>query len=617
MNKKLFFLIFIGFCLLFIALFSMSASAAKGYSFVDISQPTNCTGTAVAGGSLSASTTYYYRIVPVAYVGTLTGSNYYWYGKGKASAEFSATTTAANKSIQIQFNMPVGEAGSYRIFRMTSSGQHTTSVVKPLKYSPDDATFNVAGTVTFTDTGAYPTYGNQYLETENDAHGILTLSGSTSSDKFCIEDLYQADVTNGWGVIDKMGPHTYRVNCYLKGHTGLYWYDEDVSIAFCDGMSPGSSSNYQFGKISGDLTDRGANLRFENTWLCSITFPTLNAYRSTFTFSYHISSGDIGLTYIRFDAGLIQDCHVVKLRYFQPNSLANCKLKNVIMSGYDVGFGAGKAVFENVRALSGSRLYQLVGTQNTRGEGLYCAGSVVFAISCSGYLELVNSYYGSYMATGDCTGFRLYDNITYNVNVVDNNGDALNNATVKMYDKDDTLLFTETTDANGDITEQEFSRELTTMVVLVRTIDPKSPFKIVVSKPGYKTYEEYVSYDESVGVSKTVALENRTWNYSQPLSWKILNLTDTTILKLSKDGNLAIAGELYELTNSPPPGDTVAYQINDTMWLTKSGDLYMEGELVEETNILTIVSVGIIILYISGYITYRKRKRKKEIFVKK
>jgi len=177
------------------------------------------------------------------------------------------------------------------------------------------------------------------------------------------------------------------------------------------------------------------------------------------------------------------------------------------MSGYDVGFGAGKAVFENVRALSGSRLYQLVGTQNTRGKGLYCVGSVVFAINASGYLELVDSQYGSFMKTGDCTGFRIYDKISYNINVVDAGGNALNGATVKMYDKDNTLLFTETTDANGNIAEQEITRELVSLVVLVVTTDPKSPFKIVVSKAGYKTYEEYVSYDESEAVKKTIPME--------------------------------------------------------------------------------------------------------------
>jgi len=49
----------------------------------------------------------------------------------------------------------------------------------------------------------------------------------------------------------------------------------------------------------------------------------------------------------------------------------------------------------------------------------------------------------------------------------------------------------------------------------------------------------------------TIALsEQPDWDYSQTLAWKVLNLTDTTILKLSENGNLAIAGKLYENTNT-------------------------------------------------------------------
>jgi len=483
----------------------VSVSADKEYSFDDISTPVNCSAVAISGGSLDANTTYYYIVIGVKYVGTLEGFNYYWYGKSKASDEFSATTTDVNKSIQIQFNMPVGEAGSYRIFRMTSSGQYINERILPLKYSPDDATYNVGGTVTFNDTG-YVTLGNQYLETTNNAHGVLTLSGSTSGDKFSIEDLYQADITNGWGVIDKLGHHTYRVNCYLKTHTDLYWYDEDVTIIFADGIGGYTSTNFEFGKIAGEKTERGCNIRFENTWLCSISFGTLNAYRSTFTYSYPFYSRRLSLVFINFNAGLIQDCFVNKIRSFTPNSLADCTLKNVVLHDYDIAFGAGKAVFENVRCLGGSRVYQLSGTQNVRGKDLYVVGNILFAISASGYLELVNTVYDYFTSTGDCTGFRLYDKISYNVNVVDSVGNPIEDANVSMYDKDDVLLFSVETDSNGDIEEQEITRVLTTMVGTVKTTVSKSPFKLVVNKEGNGTYIEYVSYDTSVGVVKTVAL---------------------------------------------------------------------------------------------------------------
>jgi len=81
------------------------------------------------------------------------------------------------------------------------------------------------------------------------------------------------------------------------------------------------------------------------------------------------------------------------------------------------------------------------------------------------------------------------------------------------------------------------------------------------------------------GIDWTIALDTRDWNYSQDLAWKVLNLTDTTILKLDENGNLAIAGELYENTNTAPPN--VIFKIANVLWLTRAGDLYLVKELME------------------------------------
>jgi hypothetical protein len=117
-------------------------------------------------------------------------------------------------------------------------------------------------------------------------------------------------------------------------------------------------------------------------------------------------------------------------------------------------------------------------------------------------------------------------------------------------------------------------------------------------------------YGTVIDATETLSYDVKSWNYSQDLAWKILNLTDTTILKLSEDGNLAIAGRLYELTNTPPPGNTVAFKIDDNLWLTESGDLYIEKELHEESNFIyyNIIAtlVGICILVVN----WRIRKRK-------
>lgn len=173
--------------------------------------------------------------------------------------------------------------------------------------------------------------------------------------------------------------------------------------------------------------------------------------------------------------------------------------------------------------------------------------------------------------------------------------------------KDVFIVQTINTDASGKISVQlgyyRIFREMTESETIY------TPHTLQISKVGYKTYETNFTLDNKTDWA--IALENRTWNYSQPLAWKILNLTGTTILKLSSDGNLAISGELYELTNTPPSGTTLAYQINDTLWLTKSGDLYTKGELSEESNIIyTIGMINIIFsIPVCMYLYIRKKKR--------
>ena len=51
--------------------------------------------------------------------------------------------------------------------------------------------------MTITDTGITATGGNTYLEIDSDPHGIMTISGSTSLDKFSIVDLYDYSEAQG------------------------------------------------------------------------------------------------------------------------------------------------------------------------------------------------------------------------------------------------------------------------------------------------------------------------------------------------------------------------------------------------------------------------------------
>ncbi len=183
---------------------------------------------------------------------------------------------------------------------------------------------------------------------------------------------------------------------------------------------------------------------------------------------------------------------------------------------------------------------------------------------------------------------------TLDMKVTDEDGDPLEDVTIKLTDVNGSTAFETTTSANGSITEQSIITRYISILSdgTIQTIlwDPKgistvytnhgtslNPFTLTITKNNYETYSATFNLTEKE--DWTIALESRDWNYSNTLAWKILNLTDTTILKLDENGNLAIAGKLYENTNTAP--DNVIYKIANVLWLTQKGDLYLVKELME------------------------------------
>ena len=162
--------------------------------------------------------------------------------------------------------------------------------------------------------------------------------------------------------------------------------------------------------------------------------------------------------------------------------------------------------------------------------------------------------------------------------IISENGTVISGANVTLSNTYNT--YSNTTDANGKVIHDiDFYR-------IYFDYDNPPNCASTLEMGTYNltiTATDYADYSATVTISDpkdwTIALESRDWNYSQSLAWKILNLTDTTILKLSDGGNLAIAGNLYENTNTAPPN--VIYKIANVLWLTQKGDLYLVKELME------------------------------------
>lgn len=186
-----------------------------------------------------------------------------------------------------------------------------------------------------------------------------------------------------------------------------------------------------------------------------------------------------------------------------------------------------------------------------------------------------------------CSGigkWHLKEMYSFDLKVVDKNGVAIEGVTVTATDENDVEIFSVTTEENGTIASQE---------ILVKHwyFDPENNPSTFISENIYSTatikiaHQDYSSREFKFTLDKkidwTIDLESRVWNYSDSLSWKILNQTDTTILKLTDSGDLAIAGELYENTNSPPPTVSIIYKLKNLFWLSVRGDLYISKKLME------------------------------------
>jgi len=96
------------------------------------------------------------------------------------------------------------------------------------------------------------------------------------------------------------------------------------------------------------------------------------------------------------------------------------------------------------------------------------------------------------------------------------------------------------------------------------------------------------------------------WNLSFEIAWRVINITDITILNLSTNGNISIAGSFFESSSLPA---NVAVNINNSFWLTVNGDLHISGTLTTVSapvwKVENITNVDILKLSNSGDLEIR------------
>jgi hypothetical protein len=487
---------------------------SKFYSFVDLPTPVNLSATPVSGGTLIVGQIYYYKIIGIA--GTTTTS---WQGKSRLSNEISATATSANRSITLQFNSPiVGGSNAFLVFRSTiPNGQLGEG--KMLGSTFLNATVNLAGTVTIVDNGISLLANNYFLENINDSHGRLTISGSSSSDRFSIVDLYNQDVAQGWGVIQRLDVNSYKVNCYLVTSRTVWWQDLAKTIIFADGISGSNYFNANFGEIFGvQQTSLGCRIVISSTWLSLLSFGELFAYRTQFDYVRPlVTTSRLGLVTGTFNSGIVQDCSVDRFRGFQPSGGLNCSFNNFIISNFDIAFGNNNANYNGVKMLNGSRVFQITNQQVT-ANGLItdqATAALVFN-SSSGRLTLIDSVitgeplFGSYVLN---TNFQYFDQFSFNLIVYEEGTTTpIQNATVTISNNIE-QVFSVTTNSFGRIVEQFVTRLFGLVSQIEGTTNfsytERGPYSLVVESETHETFTENFLMPTTIAQSKIVSLRKQ------------------------------------------------------------------------------------------------------------
>lgn len=183
---------------------------AKTIQLVQVAAPTGITATLQAGGSLTAGVTYYYRLISVR-------SAFNCNAFSEPSAEVSATTSAGNQQIKLDWTPAANQYGVI-IQRTTVSGSYpAASGSTPAgSYSSFEngqhtrAPYVWRGTNTLTDSKDSGWVKNDVAflapNIDHSKEYPIIEAFSDSNDTITMEDIYQADVAGGWGLVDKIAP---------------------------------------------------------------------------------------------------------------------------------------------------------------------------------------------------------------------------------------------------------------------------------------------------------------------------------------------------------------------------------------------------------------------------
>ena len=317
--------------------------------------------------------------------------------------------------------------------------------------------------------------------TYSGANDKITCTGGSEGSEITFTDVYDEDVSEGWGQVSLQGTIQFQFTCRLQigdGSTASYFADVGKQVTF---VNVANATNDQVITVTnnafltlGTVTD--ATLKTSNNG-CSITnivgsyydyyvlygdsTSSINLYTCTFKASYGnawlrvANNGRIWNTIFSdyvFPRLCIADFYNVQVNHGWV-AMWSC-------DGTFDKFTASNSVNNQVLIYSDvvfplPTLYNIVISDNTAGKTTFA----IYSVHAGETVDIVDAVVDDWTFTwyGVGTTITVYRQYSFNLKVVNDDGDAIENAIVELFDTNDNEMFETTTFANGSITQQTVS----------------------------------------------------------------------------------------------------------------------------------------------------------------
>ena len=343
----------------------------------------------------------------------------------------------------------------------------------------------------------------------------ITVVGGTESSPYTFEDIYQADVSNGWGVVSKQGDNQYHFTCILKigdGNTGTWLADTNKEISFTGllaGFDVKDGGHFRLGEIIDEAdrtTSGGCYLYLASPYGYNMIrlygSGTLELFSSTLN-----GNADIKIE-MNSDESRISIWNSLLLHtYTSANGgMAKADLCRVTVqqtSGILLNFLYGNDISITDSDV-GLRLSDVVSPLTVANVKII---NETTSISCSWVttnVYIINTECKWTLEWVESSG-RIHRQYTFNLRVIDEAGNPISNAKVRMHDKDGNLVFEETTDMNGKIPEQIITRGYYDQDHGSGLVD-FAPLTLEIVKEGLKPYRK--SFIPEKAIDWTIKLEH-------------------------------------------------------------------------------------------------------------